>query len=115
MKKMLFGKLFIMVAGLILAFGLGPMAASVAEASKPAATQPVKAHKARKMIHSKKIMAVQEALNKAGFRLKVDGMMGKHTRAAIRKFQKEHMLKVTGRVDRETRAKLGMTKTKMKQ
>lgn len=115
MKRMLFGKLFIIGAGLILAFSMGPIAASAAQAAKPAATHAVKkTHKPRKVMHNKRIMAVQEALNKKGFHLKVDGIMGKHTRAAIRKFQKENMLKVNGKLDKETRVKLGIARNKMK-
>jgi peptidoglycan hydrolase-like protein with peptidoglycan-binding domain len=82
----------------------------------PAAEQPAvksegmapKAHHKHMAMHSEKIKAVQEALNKAGSQLKVDGKMGKMTRKALKKFQKENGLKVTGKPDVETLAKLGV-------
>jgi peptidoglycan hydrolase-like protein with peptidoglycan-binding domain len=63
---------------------------------------------AKKMMKSDKIMAVQKALNGAGFKLKEDGLMGKHTRQALMKYQKDNMLKATGKADMETLAKLGI-------
>src|SRR5215469_5899853 len=52
--------------------------------------------------------AAQEALNKQGATLTVDGKSGPETRAAIEAFQKAHGLKATGRLNRETRAALGI-------
>ncbi len=52
------------------------------------------------------IKNIQEALIKNGAKIKADGIMGKHTRAAIRSFQKKHGLKVTGKLDKMTLAKL---------
>jgi peptidoglycan hydrolase-like protein with peptidoglycan-binding domain len=57
---------------------------------------------------SKSVMAVQEALNKNGAKLKVDGLMGKGTRAALKKYQAANGLKATGRADKATRTKLGV-------
>jgi peptidoglycan hydrolase-like protein with peptidoglycan-binding domain len=63
---------------------------------------------AKKAMKSEKVMAVQKALNGAGFKLKEDGLMGKHTRQALMKYQKDNMLKPTGKADMETLAKLGI-------
>lgn len=86
-------------------------------AEKPMAKKPMaeksmaKKHMAKKHMArrapSKSVMAIQEALNKHGAMLKVDGRMGPMTRAAIKKFQSANGLKATGRVDKATRAKLG--------
>ena len=58
------------------------------------------------MMSNHEIKAVQEALNHNGYKLATDGIMGKHTIAAIKGFQKKNDLKVTGRPDTETLAKL---------
>jgi peptidoglycan hydrolase-like protein with peptidoglycan-binding domain len=63
---------------------------------------------AKKAAPSKSVMAVQEALNKSGAKLKVDGLMGKQTRAALKKYQAANGLKATGQADKATRAKLGV-------
>jgi peptidoglycan hydrolase-like protein with peptidoglycan-binding domain len=124
-NRLVYGVIFIC----FLAFSVGPMfyggvkAAFGAEEMKaPAAKSEMKApmkmeknpamaaHKkmAKKMMKNDKIMAVQKALNGAGFKLKEDGLMGKHTREALMKYQKDNMLKVTGKADVETCAKLGI-------
>jgi hypothetical protein len=55
------------------------------------------------------VMAAQQALKDKGRDPgTIDGKMGRHTRAAISDYQKSEGLKVTGRLDAETRAKLGM-------
>jgi peptidoglycan hydrolase-like protein with peptidoglycan-binding domain len=54
------------------------------------------------------VKAVQGALNKEGYKVKVDGLMGKHTRAALERYQKKNGLKVTERADKATLAKLGV-------
>jgi peptidoglycan hydrolase-like protein with peptidoglycan-binding domain len=63
---------------------------------------------AKKAMKNEKVMAVQKALNGAGFKLKEDGLMGKHTRQALMKYQKDNNLKPTGKADMETLAKLGI-------
>jgi peptidoglycan hydrolase-like protein with peptidoglycan-binding domain len=77
---------------------------------KKAAKPAKKMHKkmAKKPMKSEKIMAVQKALNGAGFKLTEDGFMGKHTRMALMKYQKANNLKPTGKADMETLAKLGI-------
>lgn len=103
-------------------FGLAsvlPIMASAAEmpgASAPAehkAMDKMPAKHAKKAAHKKvaanaKVKAVQEALDKAGMKLKADGIMGPKTRAALKKYQKENGLKVTGKADKATMEKLGV-------
>lgn len=54
------------------------------------------------------ISALQEALNKQGIVVRVDGVLGDATRTAIRQFQSQHHLPVTGEPDRPTLDKLGV-------
>ena len=73
------------------------------------ATEKKMAKKAvKKAKPSKSVMSIQAALNKTGAKLKVDGLMGKGTRAALKKYQAANGLKATGRADRATRTKLGV-------
>jgi len=48
------------------------------------------------------IANVQTALNSKGAKLTVDGRMGPKTAAALRLFQSQHNLKLTGRPDQAT-------------
>ena len=54
------------------------------------------------------IKVLQEALNKQGIAVKVDGVLNDETRAAIRKYQSQHHLPVTGEPDKATLDKLGV-------
>jgi peptidoglycan hydrolase-like protein with peptidoglycan-binding domain len=54
------------------------------------------------------IRALQEALNKQGIRVKVDGVLNEQTRAAVKKFQSQHHLPMTGEPDKATLDKLGV-------
>ena len=54
------------------------------------------------------VKQLQEALNKSGQKVKVDGVLGKETRAALKAYQKANNLKVTGRADKATQEKLGL-------
>jgi hypothetical protein len=54
------------------------------------------------------IKALQEALNSQGIVVKVDGVLDDETRAAIRKFQSQHHVPVTGEPDKATLSKLGV-------
>jgi peptidoglycan hydrolase-like protein with peptidoglycan-binding domain len=55
------------------------------------------------------VMAAQQALKDKGRDPgMIDGKMGRRTRAALTDYQKAEGLKVTGRLDDDTRAKLGM-------
>ena len=55
---------------------------------------------------SKTVSDAQEALNKEGASLKVDGKSGPQTRAALKSFQKAHGLKATGKLDKATKEAL---------
>jgi len=96
-----------LIAGL---FCLGAVAPAPALAQdKPAMEMKAKAKPAaKKAAPNKAVMTLQEALNKNGAKLAVDGRMGKMTRAALRKYQKDNGLKTTGMADTATRAKLGI-------
>ena len=54
-----------------------------------------------------RVAQLQTQLNGAGAQLTVDGKMGPATRTALRDFQKQHNLKVTGRPDAATMKALG--------
>ena len=96
-----------LVAGL---FCVGAVAPSPGLAQDgPAKEMKAKTKKmAKKAKPSKSVVALQEALNKNGAKLAVDGLMGKMTRAALRTYQKANGLKVTGVADKATKAKLGV-------
>jgi len=95
------------VAGL---FGLAVTAPSVAiAADKPAPTKMHAAKKMKRLVPDQAVKALQEALNKNGAKLKVDGLMGGKTRAALKAYQKANGLKTTGKADKATKAKLGIS------
>jgi peptidoglycan hydrolase-like protein with peptidoglycan-binding domain len=48
---------------------------------------------AMKYMPSDQTIAIQKAFNQEGYKLKDDGLMGKHTRAAIEAFPKKNALK----------------------
>ena len=54
------------------------------------------------------VSALQDALNKNGIPVKVDGVLGEQTRSAIRAYQTQHHLPVTGEPDLATLEKLGV-------
>jgi peptidoglycan hydrolase-like protein with peptidoglycan-binding domain len=54
------------------------------------------------------IKALQEALNKQGIAVKIDGVLNDETRAGIRKYQSQHHVPVTGEPDKATLDKLGV-------
>ena len=88
-----------------------PAAKTEMQAPSEAAAKPAKAmykKHAKKAMPSEKIKAVQKALMGAGYALKEDGFMGKKTKMALKKFQKENGLKVTGKTDPATLEKLGI-------
>ncbi|HUC60324.1 MAG TPA: peptidoglycan-binding domain-containing protein [Alphaproteobacteria bacterium] len=83
-----------------------------AQTTPPAATAPAKPmhmHKPMHMAHgSAMVKKAQEALNKGGAKLAVDGKYGPKTKAAIMAFQKEHGLKANGHLDKATKKALGV-------
>jgi peptidoglycan hydrolase-like protein with peptidoglycan-binding domain len=100
---------FVCISFLISVTNLG----AFAQEQKPAVQKEVQGAKtalkvAKENLPKEKVMAIQEALNKTGATLKVDGLMGKKTAAALKKFQKANSLKVTGKADEATLAKLGI-------
>ena len=54
------------------------------------------------------LKALQEALNKQGITVNADGVLNEETRAAIRKYQTQHHVPVTGEPDKATLDKLGV-------
>jgi len=75
----------------------------VAKESKKSTKQTVAKSK---KIDPEMIMAVQKALVEEGYKLKVDGKLGRQVRSALRKFQKKNRLKVTGRINKATLEKM---------
>jgi hypothetical protein len=55
------------------------------------------------------IKSLQEALNRQGIAVQADGRLSEETRAAIRQYQSQHHLPVTGEPDKATLAKLGVS------
>lgn len=84
----------------VMLLGAGPI--TIAHAQMPSAV-------ASASLSRSTITALQEALNKQGVAVKVDGVLGAATRAAIQQFQSQHHLTVTGEPDRPTLDKLGVT------
>ena len=68
-----------------------PAAAPVAKATQPATVE-----------------NIQQKLVDDGAKLSVDGKMGARTKSALKKFQSKNGLKVSGKADSETLAKLGL-------
>jgi peptidoglycan hydrolase-like protein with peptidoglycan-binding domain len=64
---------------------------------------------ARALLHTNDVKRIQQALQDRGhYHGKIDGVIGLHTRASIRGFQKAENLPVTGRIDLQTAGKLGV-------
>jgi len=82
--------------------------ATAAQSEKTASTM-MKNTSNMPMMSNHEIKAVQEALNHNGYKLATDGIMGNHTISALKNFQKKNDLKVTGRPDTETLAKLNIS------
>lgn len=62
---------------------------------------------ADKSMHShNRVTRLQQKLNATGADLKIDGVMGSHTRTAIANFQRTHGLEASGRMNRMTREKM---------
>lgn len=79
---------------------------TTAQPTKPAAKR------SRSPVSREQVTAVQQALKDRGHDPgEIDGALGPKTRAALREFQKKEGLKVTGRIDSATLAKLGIGTT----
>ncbi len=61
----------------------------------------------QRMSHSR-VRALQQALNEKGASLRVDGIMGPNTRAALRNYQQQNGLRATGTIDQQTRQSLNL-------
>ena len=116
MSKSSKGKITGLAVAAMVSLGLSlapvALAADQPAEAKPAVAKPApaKAAKAKPMKAVKpnpKVRMLQDALNKNGAKLKVDGIWGKKTRMALKDFQKAKGLKVTGKVDKATKAALG--------
>ena len=76
-----------------------PNSPAFAQTAAPAASAP---------LAEATVKALQEALNKQGIAVKADGVLGDETRAAIRQYQSQHHLPVSGEPDKATLDKLGV-------
>lgn len=82
--------------------GASPIFVASAQTAAPSATTSV-------ALTEPTIKALQDALNKQGIAVKADGVMNDETRAAIKKYQSQHHLPVTGEADTPTLGKLGVS------
>lgn len=106
----------IVAAGAAMVFGvviMNSVMADDAPAAAPQAAAPAaptqQAHAMKhKRTGSAEVKAIQEALNKGGAKLSVDGHLGKKTREALKAYQSAHGLKATGHPDKKTREALGL-------
>ncbi len=81
---------------------------STAEAPRPGSAAAELEFAKDPKIKDPKVAVIQDALNRKGAKLEVDGVMGRKTKRALRKFQRENNLKATGKLDDETRKALGL-------
>jgi peptidoglycan hydrolase-like protein with peptidoglycan-binding domain len=88
----------------LVAFSASPVV--LAKDSKSLAKQT--AAESKKKIDRPTITAVQKALVKAGYKIKIDGRYGRQVRSALKKYQRKNRLKITGRIDRATIEKMGI-------
>ena len=88
------------LAAAVMLVGASPNFVAFAQTTPPAATSVA--------LTEPTIKALQEALNKQGIVVKVDGVLNDETRVAIRKYQSQHHLPVTGEPDKATLDKLGV-------
>lgn len=88
------------VAFIVMAAGGVPFSAQ-AQTAAPAPTAP-------SGLSSATVKALQESLNKQGIAVKTDGVLDAETREAVKKYQSQHHLPVTGEPDKATLDKLGV-------
>lgn len=97
LRNLCLGAAFL-AATVLFAGGMSPISA-FAQSAAPAASAP---------LPEAAVRALQEALNRQGIAVATDGVLGEETRAAIRRYQSQHHLPVTGEPDRATLDKLGV-------
>jgi hypothetical protein len=90
---------FVALAAGAIFLAMEPTAIAQTNAPAPVASAP---------LSESTIKALQDALNKQGIVVKADGVLNDETRAAIRKYQSQHHLPVTGDADSATLNKLGV-------
>ncbi|MGH8273417.1 MAG: peptidoglycan-binding domain-containing protein [Gammaproteobacteria bacterium] len=97
-----------------LAFGVASLAlsgqsfAAPPHPNRPAASPPA-AMQAKQKLTKTQIKSVQEALKKAGYHVKADGIWGKASIKALKMFQTKNGLPATGYPDPKTRKALGLS------
>ena len=79
---------------------------SVVFAKEAKSTKKQTVAKSKKRVDSAQVKSVQEALVAAGYKIKVDGKIGRQLRAALKKYQKKNGLKATGRINKATLDKM---------
>jgi Putative peptidoglycan binding domain len=89
---------FMLVASLAALFNSGTLAQTTSSATVTTAATPSQSV----------IKALQEALKKQGLTTETNGVLDDATRNALRRFQTQHHLTVTGEADQATLAKLGI-------
>ena len=87
------------VGAMLVTMAIGVPAVALAQAAAPPASSAPSAAT---------VKALQEALNKQGIAIEADGLLDEETRIAIRRYQTEHHLPVTGEPDEATLGKLGV-------
>jgi len=86
---------------------------NMSNTSNDQSTMPgAKPQKKHAMMSRSKVEQVQTALANSGDNVQIDGDWGPKTTAALKDFQKQHNLKATGRLDKETRDALNLNATK---
>ena len=88
-----------------------PAKSSASHSSKKMASSEMKSTK--KAAGSRRdVEIVQAALTNAGYPVEIDGHMNKATEDALKKYQADHKLKVTGTIDNATVKSLNITSLK---
>lgn len=86
-----------------------PSSSRAAPAAKSEATETTEGRAAYRWEGSiERVKKAQEALNRTGSALKVDGVMGEDTRTELRAYQRKNNLDQTGRIDEATAKSLGI-------
>lgn len=98
------------VAGVAaLAFGVTSLALSGQSFAAPPHTNQPSTTQSVQTLTKSQIESVQAALQKAGYQVKVDGVLGSNTTNALKMFQTKNGLPATGYPDQQTRQALGLS------